>query len=154
MSVRVVDKCYANIVPIIEKMGYDVVEVEYAKKVDGMNLTFYIDKECGITLEDCENVSNAISDLLDEINVTDDVPYLLNVSSPGLDRPIKNEKDFKRNKDKDVEIKLYAPLNGQKSFIGSLCNLTDSEYIIKTKNGEIMAFNKDKVAICLPVIKF
>ncbi len=154
MASKVVEKCNEHIVPIIEKMGYDVVEVEYAKKVDGMNLTFYIDKPEGITLDDCENVNNAITDKLDEINVSDDAPYILNVSSAGLDRPIKNEKDFKRNFNKQVEIKLYVPINKQKTYVGSLIGFDDNGYTIKTQNNEELTFSKDAVAICLPVIDF
>ena len=155
MASKVVDKCNAHIVPIIEKLGYDVLEVEYAKKVDGMNLTFYIDKvPNGITLDDCEKVNNAISDVLDEINVSDDAPYILNVSSAGLDRPIKNQKDFIRNKGKQVEIKLYTPINKQKSFVGSLEGFDDKSYTIKQSNGDLVSFEKEKVAICIPVIEF
>ena len=113
MASKVIDRCNEHIVPIIEKLGYDVLEVEYSKKVDGMNLTFYIDKPQGITIEDCETVNNAITDVLDEINVSDDAPYILNVSSAGLDRPIKNYKDFLRNEGKQVQIKLYVSINKQ-----------------------------------------
>lgn len=154
MASKVVDKCNEHIVPIIEKMGYDVLEVEYAKKVDGMNLTFFIDKPQGITIEDCENVNNAITDVLDEINVSDDASYILNVSSAGLDRPIKNEKDFKRNYGKQVEIKLYVPINKQKSFTGALVGFTQDSYTIQLSNGEEMTFETSKVALCSPVLDF
>lgn len=155
MASKVVERCNTHIVPIIEKLGYDVLEVEYAKKVDGMNLTFYIDKmPNGITLEDCEKVNNAITDVLDEINVTDDAHYILNVSSAGLDRPIKNQKDFIRNKGKKVEIKLYKPIDNKKSFVGNLENFDDKYYTIITENGEKLVFEKEKVAICSPVIEF
>lgn len=154
MASKVVDRCNEHIVPIIERLGYDVLEVEYVKKVDGMNLTFYIDKSDGITLDDCETVNNAIYDVLDEINVSDDAPYILNVSSAGLDRPIKNYKDFLRNKNKQVEIKLYVPINKQKLFIGELVGFDDNSYTIKTTAGEELTFEKDKVAICSPVLDF
>lgn len=154
MASKAIDKCNQSIVPVIEKLGYDVLEVEYAKKVDGMNLTFFIDKPEGITLDDCEKVNNAITDLLDEINVSDDVPYILNVSSAGLDRPIKNEKDFKRNKGKQVEIKLYVQQNGQKLFKGTLIGFDNNGYTIQSTNGEELFFEKDKVALCSPVIEF
>lgn len=151
---RVIDKCNQSIVPIIENLGYDVLEVEYAKKVDGMNLTFFIDKKDGITIDDCEKVNNAITDVLDEINVSDDAPYILNVSSAGLDRPIKNYKDFLRNQNKQVEIKLYVPQNKQKLFTGALIGFGDNGYTIKTSSGEELFFEKSKVAICTPVINF
>ncbi|MBE7082089.1 MAG: ribosome maturation factor RimP [Clostridiales bacterium] len=155
MASKVVDRCNQHIVPIIENLGYDVLEVEYAKKVDGMNLTFYIDKQPeGISLDDCERVNNAITDVLDEINVTDDAQYILNVSSAGLDRPIKNQKDFLRNKNKQVEVKLYTAINKQKVFVGELIAFDDNGYTIKTSTGEELFFEKEKVAICLPVIEF
>lgn len=153
MASKVVDRCNEHIVPIIENLGYDVLEVEYAKKVDGMNLTFYIDKPQGITLDDCETVNNAIYDVLDEINVSDDAPYILNVSSAGLDRPIKNEKDFLRNKGKQVEIKLYSPLNGKKVYTGALVGFNDGSYTIECGK-ENLTFIKEQVAICSPVIEF
>lgn len=154
MASKVVEKCNEHIVPIIEDLGYDVLEVEYAKKVDGMNLTFYIDKPNGICIEDCEKVNNAITDVLDEINVSDDAPYILNVSSAGLDRPIKNEKDFIRNKDKLVEVKLYSPINKQKCFVGKLIGFNNGDITILTTNNETITLEKEKVAICSPVIEF
>ena len=154
MASKVIDKCNQSIVPIIENLGYDVLEVEYAKKVDGMNLTFFIDKPEGITLDDCEKVNNAITDVLDEINVSDDAPYILNVSSAGLDRPIKNHKDFLRNKGKQVEIKLYVPENNQKVFVGELVDFNDDGYTILSAQNEQIFFEKSKVAICSPVIEF
>lgn len=154
MASKVIDRCNEHIVPIIENLGYDVLEVEYAKKVDGMNLTFYIDKTDGITIDDCEKVNNAITDILDEINVSDDAPYILNVSSAGLDRPIKNHKDFIRNKNKQVEIKLYVPENKQKVFVGALVGFDENGYTIKTATGDELTFSKTQVAICSPVIEF
>ena len=131
-----------------------MLEVEYAKKVDGMNLTFFIDKPNGITIDDCETVNNAITDVLDEINVSDDAPYILNVSSAGLDRPIKNQKDFIRNKGKKVTIKLYVAKNKQKEFIGNLVGFDESGYTIVSESGTEQFFGKDEVAICSPVIEF
>ena len=154
MASKAIEKCNQSVVPVIEKMGYDVLEVEYAKKVDGMKLTFFIDKPEGITLDDCEKVNNAITDLLDEINVSDDAPYILNVSSAGLDRPIKNQKDFNRNKGKQVEIKLYVPYNKQKLYTGALIGFDEKGYTIKNDKGEELFFEKDKVALCSPVIEF
>jgi len=72
--------CEEKIVPLIEEVGYEVVEVEYVKKSDGMNLTFYIDSENGVQIEDCEKVSRLVDEVIDEINPTDDQPYILSVS--------------------------------------------------------------------------
>ena len=91
---------------------------------------------------------------MDEINVSDDAPYILNVSSAGLDRPIKNQKDFNRNKGKQVEIKLYVPYNKQKLYTGALIGFDEKGYTIKNDKGEELFFEKDKVALCSPVIEF
>ena len=153
MASKVELLCEENIKPIIEKLGYDVIEIEYAKKVDGMNLTFVIDNENGINLEDCEKVHKIIDEKLDELNSTNDVPYILNVSSVGIDRPIKNHKDFLRNKGKQVELKLFTPFEGKKSYIGELKNFTDSDIVIVVDSEE-KVFSKEKVAQVIPVIKF
>ncbi|MCI6542246.1 MAG: ribosome maturation factor RimP [Firmicutes bacterium] len=117
---KVLDIVEEKINPIIEKLGYEVVEVEYGKKVDGMNMTFYIDKKGGITLDDCEIVHKAIDGPLDEINPTGDEKYILNVSSCGLDRPLKSDKDLARNIGNEVDLKLYKAINKQKEFTGKL----------------------------------
>ncbi len=153
MASKVESLCEENIVPIIEKMGYDVVEVEYAKKVDGMNLSFVIDKESGITLDDCEKVHKIVDEELDKLNPTGDTSYILNISSVGLDRPIKNYKDFIRNKGKQVEVKLFTPLNGNKVFKGELINFTEEEVII-SESGQEKVFKKDLVAQVIPVVEF
>ena len=94
MASKVVQICEEKINPIIAKLGYEVIEVDYSKMSNGMNLTFYIDSPNGITIDDCEKVNDAITDVLEELNPTNDESYTLNVSSPGLDRPIKSNNDF------------------------------------------------------------
>jgi ribosome maturation factor RimP len=118
-----------------------------------MNLTFYIDNENGILIEDCEKVNNAITDVLDEINITNDVPYILNVSSPGLDRPIKNYKDFLKNKDKMVELTLYKQKNGQKKYCGKLVDFSDANVVLNI-DGNDLVFERAEVANICPVIEF
>ena len=153
MASKVVQICQEKICPVIEDLGYEVVEVEYAKKVDGMNLTFYIDNDQGINIEDCEKVNNAITDLLDEVNPTNDETYILNVSSPGLYRPIKTQRDFLRNQNKLVEVALYAQKNGAKKHQGNLKNLTTTTVQIEVNN-KVMEFELKDVAQISPVIKF
>ncbi len=145
--------CEEKVSPIIENLGYEVVEVEYAKKSDGMNLTFYIDNEKGIKIEDCEIVSKAINDLLDELNPTDDQPYILNVSSPGIDRPIKSERDFKRNEGKLISITLFAKIDGKKVYEGKLIGYNEASVTIEINDKEF-TFDKEKIAHIVPVIDF
>ena len=145
MAGKVVELVTERICPIIENMGYEVVEVEYAKKNDGMNLCFYIDSENGVNIDDCEKVHKTIDAPLDELNPTGDVSYILSVSSCGLDRPLKTDKDLKRNIGKKIEIKLYAPINKQKLFIGELKEFDDKTIKIQTNN-ENLVFEREKVA--------
>ena len=153
MAGKVETICKEKICPIIEELGYEVIEVEYAKKVDGMNLSFYIDGPNGILIEDCEKVHRAIEDILDEVNPTDDASYILNVCSPGINRPIKNQKDFERNKNKEVEVKLFAPIDGKKVYQGRLTEFNDEIVTILCNNNPI-SFNRTKVAQITPVIEF
>lgn len=145
MAGKVVELVTEKICPIIENMGYEVVEVEYAKKNDGMNLTFYIDSAAGVNIDDCEKVHKAIDGPLDELNPTGDVSYILSVSSCGLDRPLKTDKDLKRNIGKKIDIKLYAPINKQKLFIGKLVDFNEKSVQIEV-DGNMLSLEKEKIA--------
>ena len=153
MASKVVQICEEKICPVITNLGYEVIEVEYAKKSDGMNLTFYIDNQDGINIDDCQKVNDAISELLDEVNPTNDETYILNVSSPGIDRPIKNYNDFLRNQNKLVEVHLYSQKNGAKLHKGKLKNYTNDTVEIELENGTLTFEHKD-VSKISPVIEF
>ena len=96
--------------PIVEEMNFELVDVEYVKEGGNYFLRAYIDKEGGITINDCETVSRRLSDLLDEADFIPD-SYILEVSSPGLGRPLKKDKDFARSIGKKVEIRLFQAVN-------------------------------------------
>ena len=107
--------------PIVENLGYEIVAVEFAKKYNGDNLTIFIDKKDGlIDINDCETVHHAIDEPLDELDPTMGKPYTLNVSSPGIDRPIVTDKDFNRNLGEMLEVKLFQSINKKKIFVGTL----------------------------------
>ena len=112
---KVSEQVSALVTPIAESMGLTVLEVLYEKKFDGMNLTIVIDKEGGVTIDDCEMLHKAIDAPLDELDPIEN-SYTLNVSSPGLDRPLKLDWDYKRNLGKKISVKLYKPLEGKKNF--------------------------------------
>ncbi len=143
----------AKVRPIIEGMGYELVDVEYKKEFDGMSLIFTIDKEEGVTIDDCEKVNKAIDTIIDELNPTDDEPYTLVVSSPGLDRQLKTDRDLKRTLNKDVTLTLFSKLNGKKNFEGTLVNFDDKTVTIKIDDEEKI-FDRDKIAGLKLVIKF
>ena len=153
MASKVESICTEKVVPQIEQLGYYVLEVDYSKKVDGQNLTFVIDKDGGVLIEDCEKVHRMLDTLLDEINPTDDAPYILNVESAGLDRPIKTQRNFLRNKGKEVEVKLYKKLDGKKSFVGNLMEFDDTKVVLSLEKQK-QTFAREDVALISPVIKF
>lgn len=153
MAGKVKAICEEKVVPVIEQLGYEVVEVEYAKKSDGMNLTFYIDNDKGIRIEDCEKVSKAIDDLLEELNPTENQTYILNVSSPGIDRPLKTDRDFSRSLEKEIEVTLFSKIDGKKKFVGNLIEFDDSIIVIEMKDKKV-TLEREKIAHIVPVIKF
>lgn len=134
-------------------LGYEIVDVEFGKKNGEDNLTIYIDIPTGVSLDDCEKVHYAIDPLLDELDPTAGKPYILNVSSPGLDRPFKKQRDFERNYGKEVEIKLYAPMKGKKVYEGVLLSRDENSLTIKAGAEEIKIEN-NKIAIARPLVKF
>lgn len=112
-------KAEALLAPITEEMGLELVDVEYVKEGGAFYLRSYIDKEGGVTIDDCEAVSRAFNPLLDEANLIDGA-YTMEISSPGLTRPLKKEKDFARSIGKMIEIHTYQAIDGEKVFFGEL----------------------------------
>lgn len=150
---KVAEQVFALVEPIAKEFGLEVLEVLYEKKFDGMNLTVVIDKEGGVTIDDCEKLHRAIDEPLDELDPID-CAYVLNVSSPGLDRPLKLERDYKRNLNKKILVKLYKPLDNRKSYEGTLVAYGDDTFDLQLKNGEIIKFNKKDTAKVEPIIEF
>lgn len=149
---KVSEQVSALVTPIAESMGLTVLEVLYEKKFDGMNLTIVIDKEGGVTIDDCEMLHKAIDAPLDELDPIEN-SYTLNVSSPGLDRPLKLDWDYKRNLGKKISVKLYKPLEGKKTFQGVLANFDETSFVLDTGVKQITFLKKD-TAVVLPVIEF
>ena len=137
--------------PIAEGLGIEIVEVEF-KNSKNPSLTVYIDKDGGVDLDACEAFHNAIDAPLDEFNPYDGA-YTLNVSSPGLDRPLKTERDFLKKIGKDVEIKLYAPIKGVKYFEGTLINYDGNNVTVKI-SGEDTVIPLNRIAKINEAVKF
>lgn len=150
---KVKEICEQALKPVIEQTGYELVEVAYQKEVTGMNLVFTIDSDNGVTIDDCEKVHKLIDPILDEINPTDDKPYILSVSSPGIDRPLKTDRDFKRNEGKEIEITLFQKLEGKKKFVGTL-KAYDAKAVTIEDGDKTLTFDRAKIAHIVPVIKF
>ncbi len=139
--------------PIANSMGLTLVEVIYDKKFNGMNLTVVIDKEGGVDINDCENLHRTIDLPLEELNPTDDKSYILNVSSMGLDRALTLPYDFQKNMNKQITVKFYAPVEGKKSFVGTLVDYNEPNFTIEI-DGKRITFDRTKTANIAPVIDF
>ena len=133
------------VTPIVEKYGFELVDVEYVKEGGNFYLRAYVDKPGGITVEDCETVSREFSDKLDEADFIDEA-YIMEVSSPGLGRPLKKEKDFKRSMGEEVEIRTYRPINREKEFYGVLTAYDENSVTIDCE-GEEKIFQKADIAL-------
>ena len=138
--------------PIANNHSFELVDVEFIKEGTNWYLRIYIDKPGGITIDDCKIVSEEVSDILDKKDPIDQ-SYFLEVSSPGLDRPLKKDSDFEKFKGELVEVKVYKPIDGRKVFEGELIGLIDNKIIIKIDD-EKAEFEKDQVAVVRRVINF
>lgn len=119
-------------VPIVAEMGLELVEVEYVKEGKNWFLRVYIDKETGVDIEECGIVSERLSEKLDEIDpITHN--YFLEVSSPGAERPLKKTKDFEKAIGKNVLVKTYEPIDGEKAFEGKLLAFDGTAVTIEVK---------------------
>lgn len=138
---------------VTDNHGFELVDVEYVKEATEYYLRIYIDKPDGISLSECETISRELSPILDEKDPIQE-NYYLEVSSPGLDRPLKKERDFVRYKGRDVEVKLYKPLNKVKQFEGELIELTPENIVKLDVNGDIIELDRKDIAIIRLAIKF
>lgn len=145
--------CEEKLGGVFAELGYELVDVEYVKEGSGMSLIFIIDKDGGVNIDDCELVSKKIDPILDEINPTDDKPYTLVVSSPGLDRPLKSDRDLNRGIGKEVDLNLFSKLDGKKAFTGVLESFDDKNVTLDIE-GQKQTFEREKVASIKLVIKF
>lgn len=138
---------------IAGELDYDLVDIDYVKEYGSFFLKVYIDKLGGITIDDCQKMSEILGAKLDEKDHIKEA-YYLEVSSPGLDRPLKNDKDFKRNIDKDVEIKLYKNFEGKKIYEGRLKDFTKNIISILDYKDNIIEIPRDIISIVKLTIKF
>ena len=145
-------KTEAFLLPVLAEHNFELWDVEYVKEAGTWYLRAYIDKEGGIAVDDCEGISRILSDWLDQTDFIED-SYIMEISSPGLDRPLKKEKDFKRSLGKLVEIRTYRPIEKQKEFCGIL-NAYDSNSVTIDEDGTERTFDKKDIALIRLAIEF
>lgn len=138
--------------PIVAENGLELVDLEFVKEGVNWYLRVYIDKDGGVSIDDCELVSRALEEKLDAADPIEQA-YILEVSSPGLDRPLKKEADFQKFQGEIIDVKLYKPLNGSKQYQGKLLGLENGVLSIEEENGNIVAFEyKETASVRLAVI--
>lgn len=137
-------KVYDIALPIVEGIGLSVWDVEYKKEGSDYYLRVFVDKEGGVSIDDCETISRALSDKLDELDPIDGA-YMLEVCSAGLDRQLKRESDFLMFLESEVDVKLYAPVDGEKEFCATLKNYSDGVLTL-LKDDKELSISLDKVA--------
>ena len=133
------------IAPIVSENDFELVDVDFVKEGADYFLRVYIDKPGGITVVDCEAVSREFNVILDEKSYID-VPYIFEVSSPGLTRPLKKEKDFARSIGKRVEFKLYEKVDDRSEYDGILTDFTPGQIVITLDDGSIKTFDRNKLS--------
>ena len=139
--------------PIMEELEFELVDVEYVKEGSMWYLRAYIDKPGGISVDDCEKVSRRLSDILDEKDYIED-SYIFEVSSPGLGRPLKKEKDFIRSVGQEVEIRTYRAINRQKEFVGILKEFDQNTVTISYEDDSTQTFEKSEIALIRLALDF
>lgn len=128
---------------------FELVDTEYVKEGSEWYLRIFVDKKAEndrITLNDCQQISHIVSDLLDKKDLIKE-HYMLEISSPGLDRALKKERDFIRERGKEVELKLYKPLDGRKEYEGTLIGLTEDDIVQIQMDKKILEINRKEIAI-------
>ncbi|MDD5866889.1 MAG: ribosome maturation factor RimP [Lachnospiraceae bacterium] len=139
-------KTEAFLQPILDRMGFELVDVEFVKEAGEYFLRAYIDKPGGIELDDCVAVSQEMNEILDREDYISEA-YTFEVSSPGLTRPLKKEKDYQRNLKKPIEVRTYKAYDGEKYFMGDLEAYTDDTITLKMPDGELTIQRSDISAI-------
>ena len=139
------------VLAIVEEMGLELVDLEFVKEGANWYLRIYIDKENGVDINDCEAVSKAVEAKLDAEDPIEQA-YVLEVSSPGLDRPLKKEEDFARFAGEIIDVKLYQAMNGKKTLEGKLIGLEDGVIVMEEDGKEVRISRKDAADVRLAVI--
>lgn len=132
--------------PITEELGFELVDVEYVKEGSTWYLRVYIDKPGGITVDDCEVVNRRVGDKLDELDYIED-SYIFEVSSPGLGRPLKKDKDFNRSLGEEVEVRLFRQVERSKEFVGLLKAFDKDTITLELENEEELVLERNAIAL-------
>ena len=152
-SERVVTLIQNLLAPIMKETNFELVDVEFVKEGQNWVLRIFLDKEGGIAIDDCELVSRKLEKILDEKNPIEQA-YMLEVSSPGIDRPLKKDSDYVKYAGEIVDIKLYKAINKMKEYQGKLVGLADGIVTIIDAGDVEFKFEKEAIAVCRLAVFF
>ncbi len=142
---KITDKVFELSKPIVEEAGCTLWDVEYVREAGTWFLRVFIDKEGGVSITDCETISRALDPMLDEADPIPD-SYVFEVGSAGAERELKRPSDFQQFMGKEVELRLYQPMNGQKAFVGTLQGYEDGDVTLLV-GSKTMSFTKSQTAL-------
>ena len=148
----VVESIIEVVEPVINDDALDLVDVEYKKLGKTWTLRIFIDSNQGVTVDDCQKVSRQVADII-EIDDLISNPFVLEVSSPGLDRPLKKEKDFLRFKNKAIQVKTFSPMENRKIFHGTIQDCKN-KILFLDEEGVSIEITLDKISQAKPIIEF
>ena len=138
------EKLKQNTEKIVQDLGLELYDIDISKKFKDIIIKIIVDKEENVTVGECTGVNKRVNHFLMDLNFNQ-LNYIIEVNSPGLDRVLKKEKDFVKYKDKKVKVKTKELLNGQKVFFGLLIGLIDNKIIVLAENGGELAFDKESI---------
>ncbi len=150
MSKKIESAVEQIVSPVVSALGYEYIGTQVKKVGDEIELIVYADKDGGLELQDCEKISHAIDTLIEEADPIEE-GYFLCVSSPGLDRPLKNEADYQKSIGKAIDIKLYRAQSGIKTFTGMLKSFDNDSFTVEDEDSEKVFLYKDTAIVRLHV---
>jgi ribosome maturation factor RimP len=152
MKTEIAERVKELIMPYLEENGVELVEIVYRREQIGMTLRLLVDTPEGIKISECESLNGYLGELLDKQDLIGE-PYVLEVSSPGLDRPIKTDRDFERAMGKCLEITTYAPVDGRKTHEGALIGMGKDDVVVES-GGVSTVIPRASIAMARLKIKF
>ena len=151
-SANIIERAKELIGPYLKESGIELVDMTYRRESGGMTLRLLVDTPEGISIDECEAVNNAMSGILDKEDFVDE-HYVIEVSSPGLDRPIKSDRDFERSLGKELEVTTFCPIDARKMHMGRLAGMNREEIVLEA-NGISTIIPRDKIAVARLHVEF
>jgi len=149
---EIVDRVRELVEPYLSQNGAELIDIIYRREQPGMVLRLLVDTPAGITIDECEAINNYLSELLDSQNLIEE-HYVIEVSSPGLDRPIKTDRDFERVMGREITANTFEPVDGKKEIEGTLVGMNKDEVVLES-DGISTVIPRQKIAVARLKLEF